>query len=68
MGALAIKEDSKHLLIYLMEGQGTIKLEDKSHDVKKGAGVYLGPNETASIQPAGGALKLFQLVVPQIPR
>ena len=59
----------KHQLIYLMEGEGSITLENKEHDVKKGMGVYLGPSETATIQAApGAALKLFHLVVPQIPR
>ena len=59
----------RHQLIYLMEGKGSIRLGGKDYDVAKGAGVYLGPSETASIQAAGGAsLKLFHLVVPQIPR
>lgn len=59
----------KHQLIYLMEGKGRIRLDDKDYDVEKGAGVYLGPTETATIQAANGAsLKLFHLVVPQIPR
>ena len=58
----------KHQLIYLMEGQGTIRLDNKNYDVSKGAGVYLGPSETATIQAAGGAaLKLFHLIVPRIP-
>jgi glyoxylate utilization-related uncharacterized protein len=59
----------KHQLIYLMEGSGTIKLDNKDYEVRKGAGVYLGPSETATIQAASGAtLKLFHLVVPQIPK
>jgi quercetin dioxygenase-like cupin family protein len=58
----------KHQLIYLMEGQGKINLDNKSYDVSKGAGVYLGPSESATIQAAdGGSLKLFHLVVPRIP-
>jgi hypothetical protein len=58
----------KHQLIYLMEGRGKINLDDKSYDVSKGAGVYLGPSESATIQAAdGGSLKLFHLVVPRIP-
>jgi len=58
----------KHQLIYLMEGQGKINLENKNYDVQKGAGVYLGPSESATIQAAGGgSLKLFHLVVPRIP-
>ena len=57
----------KHQLIYLMEGSGTIRLENKDYDVPKGAGVYLGPSETASIKPSEGQnLKLFHLVVPRI--
>ena len=56
----------KHQLIYLMDGKGSIKLNDKAYDVEKGGGVYLGPTESASIQAANGAsLKLFHLVVPQ---
>lgn len=59
----------KHQLIYLMEGQGTISLDNKDYPVTKGAGVYLGPSETASIQAGGGTvLKLFHLIVPQIPK
>src|SRR5215472_662459 len=58
----------KHQLIYLMEGQGRIRLEGKDYDVHKGAGVYLGPSESASIQAAdGSSVKLFHVVVPQIP-
>ena len=58
-----------HQLIYLMDGRGSIRLDAKSYDVERGAGVYLGPRETATIRPAGdAALKPFHLVVPQIPK
>jgi hypothetical protein len=58
----------KHQLLYLMEGSGSIRLDSKDYEVSKGAGVYLGPSETATIQPAVGAsLKLLHLVVPRIP-
>lgn len=58
----------KHQLIYLMEGQGQIRLDSNSYDVSKGGGIYLGPSEGATIQAAGAApLKLFHLVVPKIP-
>jgi hypothetical protein len=58
----------KHQLIYLMEGQGSIRLDNKDYDVARGAGVYLGPSESASIQAgAGSPLKLFHLMVPRIP-
>jgi len=58
----------KHQLIYLMEGQGKIRLNGKNYDVKKGAGVYLGPAEGASIEASGASeLKLFHLAVPKIP-
>ena len=58
----------KYQLIYLMEGQGQIRLDSKNYDVSKGAGVYLGPSESATILAAGVApLKLFHLVVPKIP-
>jgi len=58
----------KHQLLYL-EGKGSIHLENKEHEVSKGMGVYLGPSETATFQAADGAsLKIFHLVVPQIPK
>jgi hypothetical protein len=58
----------KHQLLYLMEGKGNILLDDKQYEVSKGAGVYLGPSESATFQPAAGAsLKLLHLVVPKIP-
>jgi quercetin dioxygenase-like cupin family protein len=54
-----------HQLIYLMEGAGTISLNGEDYDVGKGAGIYLGPSETASIRQRGNAtLKLFHLTVP----
>jgi quercetin dioxygenase-like cupin family protein len=60
---------NRHQLIYLMEGKGSITLEGKDYEVGKGAGVYLGPSETATLQAADGAsLKLFHLIVPQIPK
>jgi len=54
-----------HQLLYFMEGEGTINLDNKDYEVGKGAGIYLGPEETASISPRGGTtVKLFHLVVP----
>jgi len=48
-----------------MEGDGTIRLENKDYQVGKGAGVYLGPSETASIEAkSGSTVKLFHLTVP----
>ena len=65
----ATEKMDRHQLIYLMEGKGRIRLDNKDYDVTKGAGVYLGPSETATIQAADGAsLKLFHLIVPQIPK
>jgi AraC-like ligand binding domain len=59
----------RHQLIYLMDGKGNIRLNDKDYAVEKGAGIYLGPSETATIQAASGvSLKLFHLIVPQIPK
>ena len=59
----------KHQLIYLMEGSGVIQLDGKDYDVRKGSGVYLGPSESAAIRSGKGAsLKLFHLVVEQIPK
>ena len=62
------KPSDKHQLLYLMEGSGRIHLDNKDYEVSKGAGVYLGPSETATIEPAVGAsLKLLHLAVPRIP-
>ena len=62
-------KSDKHQLIYLMDGKGSINLGDKNYEVAKGAGIYLGPSETAKIVAAQGAsLKLFHLVVPKIPK
>ena len=59
----------KYQLLYLMEGNGSINLENTDHQVEKGMGVYLGPSETATIKAApGSSLKVFHLTVPQIPR
>ena len=59
----------KHQLIYLIDGKGNIRLNNKDYNVEKGAGIYLGPSETATIQAASGAsLKLFHLIVPHIPK
>ncbi len=57
-----------HQLIYLMDGKGTIRLNGTDYAVEKGAGIYLGPSETASIRANGASLKLFHLVVPRIPK
>jgi glyoxylate utilization-related uncharacterized protein len=59
---------NKHQLLYLMEGDGSINLENKNHAVSKGMGVYLGPSETATISAKDSAVKLFHLTVPQIPK
>ena len=63
----AAAKAATHQLIYLMEGEGVIRLNGKDYPVGRGAGVYLGPDETASIAPAAaGTLKLFHLVVPEV--
>jgi len=61
------KPAGRHQLIYVMEGEGRIKLDGRDYDVGKGAGLYLGPDESATIMAGKGALKLFHLVVPPIP-
>ncbi len=58
---------STHQLVYLMEGDGVINLDGKDYNVTKGAGVYLGPEETATVAQAGTAeTKLLHLVAPII--
>ena len=59
---------NKHQLLYLMEGQGSINLEKKDHEVSKGMGIYLGPAETATVSAKGSTLKVFHLTVPKIPK
>ena len=59
----------KHQLIYLMDGTATIRLNGTDYDVKKGAGVYLGPGESAMLSAgATASAKLFHLIVSQIPK
>ncbi len=56
-----------HHLVYLMDGEATIRLNDADHRIGKGGGVYVGPSETARMTHAGGApLKLFHLAVPKM--
>src|SRR5438552_11010394 len=51
-------------LVYLMEGEATISLNGKDHQVAKGNGIYLGPGESARIAQRGSwPLHLVQLVV-----
>jgi glyoxylate utilization-related uncharacterized protein len=65
--ALQAGEANVHHLVYLMDGEATIDLNGANHRVGKGAGVYLGPSETARITHAGSEpLKLFHLTVPQL--
>lgn len=65
----AAASSNRHQLLYLMEGRGRITLEGKTHAVTQGMGLYLGPSESATIEAASGAtLKIFHLVVPQIPK
>jgi mannose-6-phosphate isomerase-like protein (cupin superfamily) len=60
----ALLEDT-HQLIYLIEGDGVIELEGESYPVKRGAGIYLGPAETAGINHTGELpLKLLHLIIP----
>ncbi|MBI4529731.1 MAG: hypothetical protein HY695_38525 [Deltaproteobacteria bacterium] len=54
----------RHQLIYFMEGDGVLTLENKKYPVSKGSGIYLGPSETAGIAQAGIApVMLFHLIV-----
>jgi len=67
--SFSAEAEEKHQLIYLMDGRGTIRLENKDYEVSRGAGVYLGPSESATLRAADGAsMKLFHLVVPRIPQ
>jgi len=62
----AVCDAKTNQLLYLMEGEATITLDGKDHQVAKGNGIYLGPTENARIAHRGSApLKLFHLVVPK---
>jgi glyoxylate utilization-related uncharacterized protein len=62
----AVCDAKTNQLLYLMDGEATIALNGKDHQVAKGNGIYLGPGEAARIAHRGSApLKLFQLVVPK---
>jgi glyoxylate utilization-related uncharacterized protein len=65
---LDIRSDKNtHQLLYLMQGEATITMETKDHNVRKGSGVYVGPSEAVAIKQTGAApLKLFHLVVPHL--
>jgi len=62
----AVNDARTNQLLYLMEGEATITLDAKDHQVAKGNGIYLGPSESARIAQRGSApVKIFQLVVPK---
>jgi len=62
----AVSDAKTNQLFYLMDGEGTITLNGKDHQVGNGHGIYLGPAEAATIAQRGSSpLKLFQLVVPK---
>jgi glyoxylate utilization-related uncharacterized protein len=65
---LDVRSDKNtHQLVYLMQGEATITLDSKEHNVRKGSGVYVGPSESVAIKQAGTTpLKLFHLVVPHL--
>lgn len=63
------KAQQKYQLLYLMDGKGVISLGNKNYEVAKGAGVYLGPSESATIRTTDKAsLKLFHIIISQIPK
>lgn len=62
----AVSDAHTNQLLYLMDGEATITLDGKDHQVAKGNGIYLGPAEKARIAHRGSVpLKLFHLVVPK---
>ncbi len=56
-----------HQLVYLIEGEGVIQLDGKDYAIANGAGLYLGPEESARLRQAGtSAAKFLHLVVPVV--
>jgi len=50
-----------------MDGEAVIALNGSEHRAGKGAGVYVGPSESARISQTGSSpLKLFHLRVPKL--
>jgi mannose-6-phosphate isomerase-like protein (cupin superfamily) len=61
------KAQQKFQVLYLMDGKGVINLANKDYEVTKGAGIFLGPSESAVIRATNeGALKLFHIMIPPI--
>lgn len=57
----------RHQLLYLMDGEGDLTIEGRTHQVKKGMGVYLGPSESASVAARPGQrVKIFHLAVRHV--
>jgi glyoxylate utilization-related uncharacterized protein len=60
-------DPAAHHLVYVMDGEADITLNGEDHRVGKGAGIYLGPSETARLSHVGsGQSKLFHLIVPKL--
>ncbi len=63
------KAQHKFQVLYLMDGKGVINLANNDYEVVKGAGIFLGPSESAVIRATNeGSLKLFHITVPPIPK
>ena len=55
-------------LLYLLEGDATVGLNDKDYEISTGMGIYLESEETTNISPnKGGIVKILHLIVPQLP-
>ena len=55
-----------HQLLYRMEGAAIIRLDGNHYPIERGAGIYLGPAETATVEHAGmTTAKLLHLIVPR---
>jgi len=62
---VAAAQANTHQLIYVMAGEGVIGLDGTDYPVTQGAGVYLEPDESATVAHAGaGETKLLHLLVP----
>jgi hypothetical protein len=60
-------DTNTHQLIYVRQGEAVVTLNSQQYPIGKGAGVYLGPSEAATIKHAGSApLQLFHLVVRKL--
>lgn len=63
------KAEQNYQLLYLLDGNGIINLANKDYEVGKGAGLFLGPSESAVVRcNHKDGLKMFHVIISQVPK